>query len=546
MRKLLVLALTLVLSGCASLPSYGPVKVGGPLIEPESQEFEFLPSGPVEGATQEEILEGFVAAGSAAQNGYSIARSYLTKSAATDWNPGAETIIRTSVWDMQSEGATTLSYSFGVAARVTGAGNYAVESDKSLQTLRFVFQQVDGEWRISELPDAVVLSEVTFAAAFQAYTLYFYDAGRNNLIPDVRMFARQGDPVTSVARAVIGGPSPYLSSAISAFPATTTLVTAPVSVVNGRATVDVSNDILGSTTDDQRAMLTQMASSLQSISGIASVSFSINQTTLDVQPYIISTELLEPAVDSRPLAVVDGVLGFVQSGEVEPLGNLGERIMSVKPVTVSYDSAGFAAVGTASGVFFVGDGITQISATPSAVEPQIDDNKAVWWVSRGSNKISVTLGEVRRTFRGVWPVTATVTALEVSRDNSRVAVLVDTGSDAKLYVASIVRGESGIPISVDSFRELTVDADVATDMAWASSTQIAVLAGKGANQFVALASVGGMTVTLGQPRQPVAIVGGNDGRAGVTVLTDEGMVWQPRGAGWQSTGVTATLVATQR
>ncbi|MEY4457445.1 MAG: hypothetical protein RIS25_38 [Actinomycetota bacterium] len=546
MRKLLILVLALMMSGCASLPSYGPVKVGGPLTEPETQDFEFLPSGPVEGATQQEILEGFVAAGSAAQNGYSIARSYLTKAAASDWNPAAETIVRTSVWDMQSEGATTLSYSFGVAARVTGDGNYAVESDRSVQTLRFSFQQIDGEWRISELPDAVVLSEVTFAAAFQAYTLYFYDAGRNNLIPDVRMFARQGDPVTSVARAVIGGPSPYLSSAISAFPATTTLVTAPVSVVNGRATVDISNDILGSTTDDQRAMLTQMASSLQSISGIASVSFSINQTTLDVQPYIINTDLLEPTVDSRPLAVVDGTLGFVQSGEVEPLGNLGERIMSISPLSVSYDSAGFAAVGTASGVYFVGDSRTRISSTPSVVAPQIDDNKAVWWVNRGSNKISVTLGDVHRTFRGVWPSTASVTALEVARDNSRLAVLVDTGTSAKLYVASIVRSDSGVPISVGSFRELDIDADSATDIAWASSTQIAVLAVNGSNQFVALASVGGMTVTLGQPRQPLAIVGGNDGRAGVTVLTDEGMVWQPRGAGWQSTGVTATLIATQR
>ena len=88
------------------------------------------------------------AAGSAAQNGYSIARSYLTKSAAADWNPAAESIVRTSVWDMQSEGATTLSYSFGVAARVTGDGNYAVESDRSVQTLRFSFQQVDGEHRV--------------------------------------------------------------------------------------------------------------------------------------------------------------------------------------------------------------------------------------------------------------------------------------------------------------------------------------------------------------------------------------------------------------
>lgn len=550
MRKVLsIVALAaVVLSGCAALPMQGTVMVGGPILSGESEDFEFLPSGPVEGASQQEILEGFVAAGSAAQNGYRIARSYLTESAANEWNPAAETIVRTAQADVGLSGATALHYTFGVKARVSASGNYQAEAAGSKQTLEFRFQEVDGEWRISELPDVVVVSEVTFAAAFQEYTLYFYDTYRTHLIPDVRMFARQGDPVSSVARAVIGGPSPYLSSAVGAFAATAKLVTTPVSVVNGRATVDVSDEILGASSDDQRAMLTQMAASLQGIVGVAAVSFSVNQTSIAVTPASFTATELEPTVDPRPLVVVDGQLGFLNDATLQGLDVHGESVMGLSPTSISYSSSNVSAVGSRSGVFRVTQGdVTRVSAQRPEVAPQIDSSGVVWWVNPSSpGRISTSGSQGDTSFAGSWPADGRITDIEVSRDNSRLAVLVQVGDATHVYLSSIERDKAGFPMGLGVFRELPLSADSARGLAWASGTHIAIIVENSGMSSVALASVGGMTISIGQPREPAAIVGGNGGRQGITILSEDGVLWQPRGEGWQSTGVIASLLATQR
>ncbi|PTW91299.1 sporulation and spore germination protein [Microbacteriaceae bacterium MWH-Ta3] len=544
----LVALSVLVLTGCAALPMQGPVMVGGPILSGESEDFEFLPSGPVEGATQQEILEGFIAAGSAAQNGYRIARSYLTEGAANEWNPAAETIVRTAQADIGLSGATALTYTFGVKARVSASGNYQAEAAGSKQTLEFRFQEVDGEWRISELPDVVVVSEVTFAAAFQEYTLYFYDTYRTHLIPDVRMFARQGDPVSSVARAVIGGPSPYLSSAVGAFAATAKLVTTPVGVINGRATVDVSDEILSASAEDQRAMLTQMAASLQGIVGVAAVSFSVNQTSIDVTPASFTAAELEPTVDPRPLVVVDGELGYLNDATLQSLDAHGEAIMGLNPTSISTADSQISAVGTRSGVYRVAQNdVVRISAQRPTVAPQIDSSGVVWWVNPSSPaRVSTSGSQGSTSFGGSWPQTARITHMEVSRDNSRLAILVSVGGATHLYVSSIERDKAGFPMGLGIFRELPLSADSARGLAWASSTHIAIIIENAGMASVALASVGGMTISIGQPREPATIVGGNNGRQGITILSEDGVLWQPRGEGWQSTGVIASLLATQR
>jgi len=94
-RALIALAVlpALLLSACVSVPSSGGVEAAGDLTTGvdfgDDFGVDFLVAGPSEGATQEEILAGFFAAGAAAQNNYRIARSYLTDDIADIWNPYA-------------------------------------------------------------------------------------------------------------------------------------------------------------------------------------------------------------------------------------------------------------------------------------------------------------------------------------------------------------------------------------------------------------------------------------------------------------------------
>ena len=66
------------------------------------------------------------------------------------------------------------------------------------------------------------------------------------------------------------------------------------------------------------------------------------------------------------------------------------------------------------------------------------------------------------------------------------------------------------------------------------------------DSLVSEQDVGGESTDLGRPpAQAVSIVGGN-GLDGLRLMTVSGDLLEPRGNGWQDTGVTTDLLATQR
>jgi hypothetical protein len=302
---------------------------------------------------------------------------------------------------------------------------------------------------------------------------------------------------------------------------------------------------LDSTADDQQAMLSQMSASLDEISGISAVSLTVDRSVISITGGTAPNVVADPLVSENALIARDGALGFAVGAEVEPLGRLGERIMKLKPTSVSYHDTGVAAVGTAKGVYFVGDSLLQVSDTPSVVEPQIDGSNSVWWVSPTDDSvIRVFAGGRSAEFAGPWGSKSTIRALEVSREDARLAVAVETPSGPRLYVASIGRDAKGRLKSVSGFHRLTIRGSSIIDVAWADSTNIAALTKTVSVSYVELASVGGITETIGQPTKPVSIVGGN-GRAELVIRSTNGQLWQPRAGGWQSLGISADLLATQ-
>ena len=79
--KFLAVALAaLILAGCAQLPRSGEAKVG-PEIKGDiaSDYLYYSPSGPSAGESQQEVLNGFINAGTGPQNDYEAARQYLTQ-----------------------------------------------------------------------------------------------------------------------------------------------------------------------------------------------------------------------------------------------------------------------------------------------------------------------------------------------------------------------------------------------------------------------------------------------------------------------------------
>src|SRR5699024_11767378 len=66
------------------------------------------------------------------------------------------------------------------------AGVLELADDGATQNFEFSLVQVDGQWRIDELPDGITLDSAQFRALFNTQPLYFYDPTYTYAVPDVR------------------------------------------------------------------------------------------------------------------------------------------------------------------------------------------------------------------------------------------------------------------------------------------------------------------------------------------------------------------------
>jgi hypothetical protein len=546
MRRAVLALAVLLLGGCATIPTTGPVLIGGPITVESGTEIEYLPAGPAEGATQREILDGFIAAGAAPQNNFRIARSFLTDATALTWNPARETIVRGIYASVKVSSATELTYFTTIVSRVDESGVFSTSTRPESRDWQFGFSRINGEWRLSVVPDLTVVSESTFGSTYDEYIAYFYNHDRTAFVPDVRVFARQGDPVTSVARAIIAGPSQFLPNATTAFPSGSELVTAPVEIEAGNATVDVSDKVVEASIRDQQDMLAQLGASLSELPDVTATTMSVKRVALSI-PAVPGIDP-NPRVDDRPLILYDEAFGYSTDAEIESIRSTESRIVSLTPTSISYDATtNSAAIGTRTGVFLLTDRTERISDRVSLVDPQIDGSRSVWWVDPTTpNQVSVSIGGGRIDLGGPWPRAAEIVGLEVSREGARVAIGINDRGRGYILVGSISVDDSGRPTGVNGFRRLTIAAESIIDLAWADSTHVAVLGNRNGVVHAELGTVGGSSRLLGQPQNPVRISGGNTGITGLVVIAGNGQLWKPRGAGWQSTGVPADVLATQR
>ncbi len=264
-----VLTAVLVITGCTQIPRSGPVESVNPSSVLSDTDVDFLPPGPSLGASPEDILEGFIAAGTAAQNNYRVARSYLTEQFHDTWNPNQSVLISQGESSVIQSSESELVYRVQVVASVDEAGRYEVAAQPTDQELVFSLEQVAGEWRISDAPDGVVLAEVAFREAFDSYLLYYYSADYRELVPDLRWFASRGDVLTKVIRGLLEPPSYWLGQAatVSAFPPGTQLTLSPVPVTDGQAQVDLSEVVLDTASPQREQMLVQLSTTLQQFQG---------------------------------------------------------------------------------------------------------------------------------------------------------------------------------------------------------------------------------------------------------------------------------------
>lgn len=230
-------AAALLLGGCAAMPRGGEVHQVDP-EEGTEGDSQVRVSGvsPEEGAAPQQIVYGFLEAITSDETDFDTAREYLTEAAGEGWDPLAGILVLSEQPTLGPGVAVAESYSFDVTgtrmARVDGAHAYAADTSSYNET--FTVRREDGEWRIAELPDGLVLGEKNFLRIYRSVNTFYYanygaltaealeqqaDA-RNTLVADPVYLRKRVDLVSETIGALLDGPSEWLSPVVtSRFPA---------------------------------------------------------------------------------------------------------------------------------------------------------------------------------------------------------------------------------------------------------------------------------------------------------------------------------------
>lgn len=480
------------LAGCSSIPTVGPVgtataSAGGSSL---TQQLSYSPPGPAEDDSPQGIIGGFIDAGVGAGEDYTAAREFLTPELASSWVPNERVVIygadpnivpmpEPNVFQIQLE----------VVASVNAQGIRTESAPGTTETIQVRLVQQEGQWRISGIPNGIMISDITFPIIFRAHNLYFYSSTYRYWVPDTRWFVQRSGMAASVVNAMLAGPAPYLEGAVtSAFPVETQLAREAVPVVSGVASVDFAADVLEDSTDlNRQQMKLQLEQNLRQLNNVNSVEMTVNQREVDLGPP--SSELVpvedDPRVGKTQIGIQGEDIVFFRDRQAQEISNL--------PDVSSYDPREPAvSVGEMDTIAFLsGDRGTLLVTGPdkdvatvatgkSLSGPSIDPEGWIWSASaqgEGSRLIAVGPDLAASTQAGLtpsWLGDMKVRDLRISRDGARALLVVEQDGASRVLIAGVVRSSSGAPQTLTTPLELWTSEPVATAV-WVGETTVAAL-----------------------------------------------------------------------
>ncbi|KQQ80301.1 LpqB family beta-propeller domain-containing protein [Pseudarthrobacter sp. SL88] len=544
----LLALLVVVLAGCARIPISGPVGKSSEGSAGNLNAPVFLPAAPQPGASPETIIDYFYRAGSGYEDDYAVARQYLTQASSVSWKPDQRALVYRDARVVATGIENVYNYELDVAYTVDADGITTQSPEGTVERIPVTVTQVDGEWRISAIPDGTAIAEETFKVIYGAYPIYFYDPTFTYAVPDVRWFIRN-KTVKAMTSALLAGPAPYLRGAVaSAFPSGIKLARESVPVVSGAAQVDLTAKELTETSpEDRLRMQMQLTLTFRSQPDVVNVELRANQDLVRVED---NGSVLPPVQDksapSRQIAVSGNELVRYENNRISPLPDmqpvsaLDPRFPAESPV--SQTAAFLNESRTTLYSINPGQPARALTTRSTLSRPSFSLNDWVWsagpggngatevvafrptGVAEGASVPSVTLAPA-------WLAGRSVKEFRISREGVRALVISEQNGKTRVQVAGIIRGGDGTP------RELTQPTTLATDSnpdqgAWVNDSTVVVMKGAAAANVTPEL----LSLTSGQPQQLapwpglVALSAGN-GPEEIYGQSSEG-IFQRLGNGW--------------
>lgn len=551
----------LLVTACTGLPTTGDVQSGLALgASPEDPDLLPLASGPIDDAGPAAIVEGFMEAAITPADNWETAREFLTPEMAAAWRPNtgvsidvsADTRSFTSDLDEDAETAegdvASVRVQFDQVASVDGTG--AFSQGVSASNSAFVVTITDGQWRISEAPDGIVIDESRFSRVYGNYALQYYDQTWERLVPDVRWFPRRVTIATTITQSLIGGaPSAWLDPAVqSAFPSDVQMARDAVPIdVDQVADVALNREALSLDATTLARMRTQLQETL------AGAGVQINQVRFTVDGRALEAgvvEILDTPSDSGGIVLKDGEFGTIVGNQVAPIPGVSEEVLGITQPILSIDVAGddsHAAMQLGNGhIYIAGDGrVDELDPRSLLVRPSLDPYDYTWSVPSDAPSALLAIGDdvVSHPIADAWPEASEVSAVRVSADGARVAAVVVIGGQRWVTVSAVVRDDSGVPTRLGETESVAQLDGPAAGLVWLGSDRLGLLVDK-EDRVVLTQIVGGTGAIDTAPSGAVSIAGSRS-TAGIRVLGADGAVYARSGSAWSEFTDGVIILATR-
>jgi hypothetical protein len=551
-RVAALLALLLAVSACSTVPSSSPTVQITQAPSRPVEDVGVEPVAPEPGASPEEIVRSFIDAAASTRAGHPVAREHLAPEAAESWSDeGAITVLGADYATVTTEtGAVAVTANtVGIVDErgvFSGAGT-------GVYTREFSVEQVEGEWRITDPPDGLIILDLDFVRLYDEVAAYFLDPTGQRVVPDPRYLITGEAQPTALVQRLLDGPSAALAAGVEN----------PLSGAERRSAVTVRDqvatvDLTGLATDPAPVLADICAQLVWTLTQLDQPRVRSVQIRVDGEPVELDGVPEEQTrADWAPLdpdaVPVDAVGHYVNGGALHtvtggaptpgPAGTgayrLASAAVSTDPVTGELSYLAGVRDGGAGDTLFAGPyagPLVRVLDSTTLSAPTVASTRLEAWVVRdGTSVVRIPDGGSPQsvsvpTLAGL----GRAEALRLSPDGVRAALVIDGPGGLALYVGTVVRSENG-GVDLRDLRGITPALSQVVDVAWRDSGSLFVLAGDVGDDRIVPYQVGvdgwGLSdvPTAGLPSQPRSI-GAAPNRQ--PLVNAGSTIWQLAGGTW--------------
>jgi hypothetical protein len=556
-----------LLGACTTVPESSQPQVVQPVgVQPP----DVTVTGPAAGAEPRAIVQGFLEQNGSADPNHASAREYLTPEERGRWSDATVTIldrtqVRNIVFGRHQQGSGrvgTITVTGQEIGTIDEAGSYKpfLRGDGSgLGGVPFSqkigLMRVNGEWRIEQAPQGLLISAEQFQA-FRQYAVYFFDSDQQDLAP-VPRYTQLVDPSDVV---------PWLVQGLAAQPPSGLATGLPQNGSNSvKATYPadpsqpITVEIPGASSLD-RANLDRLAAQLAvTLQQVVQVDHQVEITdggkpvripAMGSAAFLVGSMAgqFQPTPPSKQLFYVRKGAVFQEAGRRIP-GKAGLGVYNLTSVALTTAPRSNALL--VAGVHGPADDATLDLPNPkvpgalvaTSVRGQL--SRPSWapgrrevWIGDGSDLKLVTGPRTAPTVALNVPqgrASGRVSAVRISPDGTRVALVLTTPGSSQIYVGNIVRGTN--EVSVNDLQPISPQGVAVTDVAWNDQLKLFATGRDlttGVSQVYEVQCDGSVWNSLGNLGLP--------GRAGTVtaasgseaVVSSGDGLWQQQGNEWQS------------